>query len=362
MNGLSYCRSCIAFKRVLVGEKFIAQAYSNLNDKATYHLDYTLSFEQKEISKRIVNNYINQKNTVVQAVCGSGKTELVYDCICYALSKKEHVCFALPRRELAIEIYERLNNQFSNTKIALVHGGKTSELEGDIVICTTHQLYRYYQSFDLLIIDEIDAFPFYLNDVLKEIAYQSVKGKMIFLSATLEKSDIDIIADFIVLNRRYHNYDLPVPKIKVYPFLIALIAGYRKIKAYKKENKLVLIFVPTIARTKVIKKYLSYLGLKTKLIHSKTKDKASVLELFKAQEIDALITTTLLERGITFSNVQVLVYDSEHQVFNHSTLIQIAGRVGRKPDYPSGDVIFYTSSKSQAMIKCIQKIKEMNTV
>lgn len=28
-----------------------------------------------------------------------------------------------------------------------------------LVICTTHQLMKYYQAFDLLIIDEVDSFP-----------------------------------------------------------------------------------------------------------------------------------------------------------------------------------------------------------
>ena len=35
-----------------------------------------------------------------------------------------------------------------------------------LVISTTHQLLKFYQAFDLLIIDEVDAFPFVDNPVL----------------------------------------------------------------------------------------------------------------------------------------------------------------------------------------------------
>ena len=38
----------------------------------------------------------------------------------------------------------------------MVCGGHTEVTDGDLIICTTHQLYRYYRAFDLLILDEPD--------------------------------------------------------------------------------------------------------------------------------------------------------------------------------------------------------------
>ena len=41
---------------------------------------------------------------------------------------------------------------------------------------------------------------------------------------------------------------------------------------------------------------------------------------------------------MTVEDVQVIVYHGEHVLFDERTLIQIAGRVGRKPDFPTGKV------------------------
>jgi len=360
IKGIYYCRNCIDFKRVLVNEELTAVSYRHTHFQANYYLDYDLSSAQIQIANQLLTNYTFHKNSIVQAVCGSGKTEIVYKTICHALSKGNHVCFALPRREIAIEIHQRLEQQFRDCSITVVYGGNTSQLEADIVVCTTHQLYRYHQSFNLLIIDEVDAFPFYGNQVLFEIAKQSCCGNLIFLSATMTKQDIAIEAELITLFRRYHNHDLPVPKIKLLPKVFLYFACIYRIKQYRKRNELVLVFVPTIHDCEVIHQIFHRWKLSSSYIHSKTKDKEVILSAFREGLIDVLITTTLLERGVTFANLQVIVLYSNHIVFNKATLIQIAGRVGRKIEYPKGDVIFYAQKISKAMKQCIKEIKKMN--
>ncbi len=46
-----------------------------------------------------------------------------------------------------------------------------------LVIATTHQLLKFYQAFDLLIVDEVDAFPYVDNPVLYHAVEQAVKMK-----------------------------------------------------------------------------------------------------------------------------------------------------------------------------------------
>lgn len=52
-------------------------------------------------------------------------------------------------------------------EIGKYHGREEKEAANEqLVICTTHQLLKYYQAFDLLIIDEIDSFPYAGNPQL----------------------------------------------------------------------------------------------------------------------------------------------------------------------------------------------------
>ena len=51
---------------------------------------------------------------------------------------------------------------------------------------------------------------------------------------------------------------------------------------------------------------------------------------------------------------------SNHAIFDQASLIQIAGRVGRDPQYPSGIAIFYGNKKSKAIQECIWALGKMN--
>jgi len=95
-------------------------------------------------------------------------------------------------------------------------------------------------------------------------------------------------------------------------------------------------------------------------IHAKSKDRELVVQKTRKGEIDILLSTTILERGVTFKNISVIVICAHHRVFNQSSLVQIAGRVGRHKDYPSGDVLFFHEGQSKDMKKAVKEIKEMN--
>ena len=97
-------------------------------------------------------------------------------------------------------------------------------------------------------------------------------------------------------------------------------------------------------------------------VSSKTSNIHQQIEKLKKHEYDVLVCTTVLERGMTVANVQVLILYGEHLLFDKETLIQIAGRAGRKPPYIQGDVLIYAAKKTLAMKACIENIKTDNAL
>ena len=95
-------------------------------------------------------------------------------------------------------------------------------------------------------------------------------------------------------------------------------------------------------------------------VASTTKDRLETVKAFRNKEITILIATSILERGVTFPNVDVFVINSEHPNFTKSALIQMAGRVGRSPERPTGLVSFFHYGKSKAMCQAVREIKKMN--
>ena len=87
--------------------------------------------------------------------------------------------------------------------------------------------------------------------------------------------------------------------------------------------------------------------------------KEKVLQLRNEQR-KGLLTTTILERGITIKNVQVAVIGAENAVFTSSALIQISGRVGRNIHFPDGNITFFHHGITLEMDMARKKILEMN--
>jgi len=333
-------------------------------DNSEAIIKYELSKEQKRIAQEVLESYKDNKDTLLYAVCGAGKTELVFKVIEYALKNKFHVGFAIPRRDVVIELAQRFKRTFVNNKVISLYGGNNDDLYGDIIVLTTHQLYRYENYFDLLIMDEIDAFPYKDNPVLIEFFKRSVKGHYVLMSAT---PSLSILKEFkkenhITLNlfTRYHMHPIPVPKIVIMPKLIMFYYLYSRLKAYMHLKKPTLVFVPTIAECEEVYRVISQIHKEGNFVHSKVQKRSEIIENFRRGKYKFLITTAVLERGVTLKNLQVIIFHANHKIYNTSSLIQISGRVGRVKDAPTGDIIFLGENKTNDMEEAIRKTNEAN--
>ena len=358
-KGKPYCRKCITFRGQEATGAYIQ------NDSAEYTLHYELSDDQKRLSKQLVDNYKNGIDSLVHAVCGSGKTEIVLEIIKYCITNNLKVGLAIPRRDVVKELYYRFKSFFPNNRIVCLYGGNTRRLEGDLICLTTHQLFRYEHYFDLLIIDEIDAFPYSGNDVLESFMKRSLRGRLIMLSATPSK---DVIEQFskkgksiLKLNTRFHMHPLPVPTIKTSSGILKYYQLNKDLRRFLAENKPVFIFTPTIDMCEQVYNVLRFLYKDISYVHSKCLDRSERIEQFRKGVTKALVTTAVLERGVTVKNLQVIVFNADHPLYTSHALIQIAGRVGRKKEAPDGEVIFIAKRKTNDMEGAINEIKRANS-
>ena len=358
LNGNPYCRFCITMK----GKEADKNHYAH--GAVVLKLGYSLSKDQEKLSKQIVANYKNKIDTLVNAVCGAGKTELIYAVMAYCLSLGKSVAFAVPRRDVVIELSQRIHMVFPNNSIVSVYGGHTEKLNADIVVLTTHQLYRYEKYFDLIILDEIDAFPFKDNKLLRSMFFRAIKGNIVMMSATPSKDVIEFFSKknkvILELNTRFHKHPLPVPKVVNRIGVFKLPYLLMKMKEYINQNKKVFVFAPTIAKCEFLFRIIKIFVKNGTFVHSKCNDRSKKINSFKKGELDYLVTTAVLERGVTFKDLQVIIYDADNELYNSQTLIQIAGRVGRKIDAPEGEVIFLVNKTTSEINEAISTIKSKN--
>ena len=95
-------------------------------------------------------------------------------------------------------------------------------------------------------------------------------------------------------------------------------------------------------------------------VHARDPFREQKIREFREGKWIVLVTTTILERGVTVPRCHVLVMGGDHPVFDEATLVQIAGRVGRNAGYQKGVVWFLSEEKTMAQKQALKKIKWLN--
>ena len=372
--GAFYCRECLIMKRIRSDQNLYYFPQERFPQQDVLKWSGQLTPFQERVSQGLLQAVDKKEATLVHAVTGAGKTEMIYQVVAKVIDQGGAVCLASPRIDVCLELHKRLQNDFS-CEIALLYGESDPYFRTPLVVATTHQLLKFYQAFDLLIVDEVDAFPYVDNPVLYHAVNNCVKetGLRIFLTATstdeLDRKVKQGELKRLSLPRRFHGNPLIVPK----PIWLSHFNRYLeknglppKLKLYiEKQRKTaypLLIFASEIKKGEKLKEILQekFPNDKIGFVSSITADRLEQVQAFRDGDLTILISTTILERGVTFPRVDVFVVEANHQLFTKSSLVQIGGRVGRSMDRPTGELIFFHDGLNLSIKKAIKEIKQMN--
>lgn len=378
---LVYCLECLTLGRMSLSTQLYHWPYlpSEPNPAIRCAWEGRYSPAQHQAAHQLINQLSDvTRADLVHAVTGSGKTEIIYPLIEHQLQQGKRIALASPRIDVVLELAPRLTQAFPQVEIQLMYGGSEETYRyAPLVISTTHQLLRFKQAFDLIIVDEVDAFPYVNSEMLHYAVQKAIRpqGKRVFLTATpdakLQYQIINREVNSILIPARYHRHPLPEPQFvwlgdwrraiqrrDRWSHLVLHLQSFLKLTGVK------LIFLPSIPLAEALFDWLKELDTSVRLACVHAQDvhrKEKVLQLRKG-ELDGLITTTILERGVTFPQCHVFVVGAEHPQFSMASLIQISGRVGRRPDYPTGTLIFGHFGRSKSMVQAREGIQQMNQI
>lgn len=374
-NGAAYCPHCIGYGRLTTEMQLVyPRRPKGAPREVAFHWRGTRTVEQEKIAGKLAAQLDQGKTFLIHAVTGAGKTEMLFPVLLKALADGQHVCLSAPRIDVCRELLPRLQAVFPEEKIVFRYGeGETYE-DCELLLCTTHQLLHFQAAFDLLIIDEIDAFPYEGDPRLAYAAKKALKpgGTRIFLSATPSQQLLNEIpsADILTLPARYHRRPLILPEPHFLPDWRKLPTSRRGLEKLAllidellQQNHL-LLFCPSIAYMEQL--YQGLMKVRPQLrgasVSSQDQQRAEKVLKMRQHHYQVLFCTTILERGVTFSQVSVVVLGADHPVYSKAALVQIAGRVDRKGAYQQGRVLFVFSQMTQEIRQGIQEIKALNAL
>ncbi len=332
----------------------------NVDEEKINHFIKTLPFELTNDQVNATTNILsdlksnNQMNRLVQGDVGCGKTVVATVAAYATILDNKQVAFMVPTEVLAKQQYNSFLKAFNSldVEIALltssVKGKKRKEIlsrlsSGEIdILIGTHALITdevEFKNLAFAVIDEQQRFGVNQRRLLRE---KGEKTNLLYMSATpiprtlalafFKDIDITIIKE--------------MPKgrksIKTYAFSHEqLNQVYNSLRREMGHGNQVYVVTPLIEESEVLdlqnavslyeeleKEFLN--EHKVGLMHGKlhNDDKQAIMQQFVNNQIQLLVSTTVIEVGVDIPNATVMLIVDAHR-FGISQLHQLRGRVGR---------------------------------
>ena len=325
---------------------------------------------QRRVADEQVQALKAGRSHLTYAVTGAGKTEMLFPMLTAALQAGKRIALVSPRVDVIVELAPRLREAFKTDFVVLYGDSPETYRYTQLVLASTHQLLRFRAAFDVIVVDEVDAFPYAENVQLEGAVQRATKpqGCHFYLTATPSARLLRDVSKqrlrISLLPRRYHGQPLP-------NFTIIKIGNWRKklswriqriLHEYVMSKQRFLIFVPHVADLTATLNEITRLqpSLKIAATHAGDPDRQAKVQAMRASELQALITTTILERGVTFKGIDVMILGADDPVFSQAALIQIAGRCGRSASRPTGKVWTGVTERTRTVIQARNEIRYLN--
>jgi ATP-dependent RNA helicase RhlE len=334
------------------------------------------------IQEQTIPVILSNKDVIACAQTGTGKTAAYVLPILNKIVKTEHrhlnTLIIAPTRELAQQIDQQVEGfaYFLNVSSMSIFGGndggtwdqqkKAMEEGADIIIATPGRLISFlasgrinFKHLEHLVLDEADRMldmGFY-DDIVRIISYLPQERQTLFFSATMPPK-IRALANKILRSPVEVNIAISKPAEGILQQAYMVYDNQKSplLRQLLKDSnhKSVLIFSNSKENVKRLGHELAKTGLNVKAFHSDLEqaERESILNQFKNRQLQVIIGTDILSRGIDVEGIGLVVnYDTPHDAEDY---IHRIGRTARAET--TGTAITFINEKDQQKFHRIEKL------
>ena len=362
-------------------------AYKEEIDRFLSHLPYELTNAQKNVWEDMKKDMTGKTvmSRLIQGDVGSGKTIIALLGLMLVGFNGYQAAMMAPTEVLAKQHYESITSMFEQyqipLKVVLLTGSMTAKEkrtayeeikshQADLIV-GTHALIQekvQYDQLALVVTDEQHRFGVRQRE---QLAGKGKEPHVLVMSATPIPRTLAIILygdlDISVID------ELPANRLPIKNCVVD--TGYRKtaydfIKKQTKQGRQCYVICPMVEESEHLEAenvidYASILQdnlgteIKVEYLHGKMKqkEKDDIMLRFLENEIQVLVSTTVIEVGINVPNATVMMIENAER-FGLAQLHQLRGRVGRGNH--QSYCIFMTASKSKVSKERLEILKESN--
>ena len=343
--------------------------------KLSQSLPFSLTAAQKRAVKEILEDLTRETpaNRLLEGDVGSGKTVVATIAAYVAYLNGFDTLIAAPTEILAFQHQKTLSSILKPFGITIGIWTGSKKQKGHIT-CGTHALLTTFEAerqVGLVVVDEQHRFGVAQRAKLFLGYAKKLTPHLLTMTATPIPRTLALTLygdlDLSVLD------ELPTGRQKISTFVVPNLKrkdAYGFIEKQVKDNRQAFIITPfvepseTMATVKAAVDEFAKLKakfskpLKLGLLHGrlKSKEKEKIINNFKSNKIDVLVTTPVVEVGIDVPNATVMMIESADR-FGLAQLHQLRGRVGRG-EHKSYCFLF-TDSRTDNTLKRLKSMEKV---
>ncbi len=358
----------------------------NLDERLLDGLD-SMGFEKATpIQEQAIPIILAGKDLIACAQTGTGKTAAFLLPILHQLTRQPRegisTLILVPTRELAMQIDEQLEAfaYFTEVSSIPIYGGQSKDsfeqekkaltTGADIIIATPGRLtahlnlgYVKFQDIKYFILDEADRMldMGFINAIQSISKFLPQKRQTLLFSATMA-SKIKKFAQTILSEPEFISLAVSKPAENILQ-AVYQVNEYQKLALLeyvlnpsRSKEGLVLIFSSSKIGTKEIAHALTRKGLEVAEMHSdlKQEDRKQVLRKFENGQIQILVATDILSRGIDVDGIQLVInYDMPPDPEDY---IHRIGRTARAES--TGTAISFITRRDKQRLEKVERLME----
>lgn len=352
---------------------YAADNYS-LNKAKSIHVKSEKVTEIIKNAKDGFYNFVKSKKSSGVLWCAPNAFEYdsIVDGIGEVIKKGGRVLYATSTF-ITFEALEAMKEALEGAKIDIIHGFEPDYKKNDMCVCSYSEFPFFYKAFDLVILDLRYAFLERFIQNLVYIYQKAVKEKGKFLNITCypdkdKRSLFKSSPEIISIPVTYKKNPIPEPRIITSRFLKGAEAFFPQIvmdviKWSLEENTRILIFVPNEGEVHKVYYYLTNLeGIDRDMIElSYEKDKAPLMK-FKRGEVQILISMDFKDTTNIIDDVNIIVMNSDDDVYRVDTLINIAAMASMGSGKKLREVMFVATQENERLSLAKSTIRNINRI
>lgn len=305
-------------------------------------------------SKAIKSWYLKGKDPVLNVIATPYNTPVVFgEIIGEAIKMNKKILYITNQEEDSNELIKYIKSRLNYRSFSYIKKAEDKN-STNIIFISHEEAMNYKDNLELVIYDNLNSYSPYSRIEIQILLDHLYKSTSRIITYSTER----IFLNSPVFEAPTIGGSYPIREPRVLTTRIDLSRDipyiiYDYLSWFAKINRKVIIYTPSRTATYKVYNYLASLKDKLKAVIHKLEDDRkdkNIEYLMKAKDVPLIVITNCYEDNYKdMRDIDVIVFNADHRVFDHKKMLFFCGKVGLYNKGGQGEVILLANETTEEM-------------